>query len=476
MLPMFKNISKPHNIVLPDGAIEIISKMLVTSERITLKKEFNSGFGDSRVFLVEHTKDGQKEMAVIKIAASFRIQKEWYAYNFCMPQRRGITQIIGNPVYSFSGTMAGLQYPFVGNGDFLVDSLFDYCQDASIEQLTQDILEDELAENLKVLWANRRELKELNWLQCYGRLLPEFLYVVETAKENAFEIMSLTKDSIRSGVFEREQYVQITGWRISSIKNDSIILTVADEHRSPYAIRWKPLSNIMEYRLGETINSILLGKIVKTRADLLEDLVHNIAGYNFDLKTASLELAAGLSFPNPLVYITELLDRSFEAFECCVHGDLHLRNILVEHCESDFIGHLIDFDNTCRNHVLIDPLRLETNIMVWVVPKIMHEADLPLKTIREFYFRLHEGVMNNAIELSGELARPTAMLFAIRKLASAQLVVPGDWKEYYQGLIICLVAALRYPVLHKEGAYARLSGEVLFVAAGYILEIMLGLG
>lgn len=141
----------------------------------------------------------------------------------------------------------------------------------------------------------------------------------------------------------------------------------------------------------------------------------------------------GRALPNPLQLAIDGENfRSFGPVETrtsLCHGDLHSRNILVDH-EQHFW--LIDFARSCTSHILRDFAELESDIKF---------HGLPIQALRDFV--TFEAALTTptawteeptAILLPTPLQQAFDLIAAVRRIAGERLGLQGSMHEYYQAL------------------------------------------
>jgi hypothetical protein len=157
-----------------------------------------------------------------------------------------------------------------------------------------------------------------------------------------------------------------------------------------------------------------------------------------------------------------------------IHGDLNLENILVDP-ETRHLN-LIDFATVRQGHVLHDLLRLETEVVTKLVSAIVAEANLPPLVIYAIYQQLstaplHSNDPDLLKNLPPALEKSGAMLAAIRKMARRCLFNPEDWGEYYRGLILYMLGALKFKNLDRL-PQAPLPKQLAFWAAATLAHLL----
>jgi serine/threonine protein kinase len=158
----------------------------------------------------------------------------------------------------------------------------------------------------------------------------------------------------------------------------------------------------------------------------------------------------------------------------CIHGDLNLANVLVDPDARDVT--LIDFGMARRDHVLHDLLRLETGVVTWLLPETLSEADLPAEIICSLYEQVHNAVrrpghLTAPQELHPTLRKAFVILASIREMARECLFDPDNWGEYYQGLTLYLMGALKFRNL-DETPEAPLPKQVAFWGAAAAQKVL----
>jgi hypothetical protein len=164
-----------------------------------------------------------------------------------------------------------------------------------------------------------------------------------------------------------------------------------------------------------------------------------------------------------------LLSQSRHARVSAIHGDLNLENVLVDPQVRDV--RLIDFARARRDHVLHDLLRLETEVVTKLLPAALAEAQLPSEAICPFYRQLHRTMFRPGRSgahrpFCPALKRPFAILSALREASRDGLYCRDDAGEYYQGLVLYLLAALKF------GDLGLVSKQVAFWGAATAVDLL----
>jgi hypothetical protein len=150
-----------------------------------------------------------------------------------------------------------------------------------------------------------------------------------------------------------------------------------------------------------------------------------------------------------------------------VHGDLHLRNILVDETGRSY---LIDFALVAERHNLFDFIKLETYIRQMILSQ--HEYSFSFKE----YLQFEELLTANSLATTtvtppsnAELGKAYAVITALRKLAAFYMPQPPDWRgEYLSALFLYNLVVLKY---HEN--HGRQATRLAFGTAAVLLKSML---
>lgn len=457
-------LEKPTGLPLPAAAADILALMFDGYSRVVIREELDGGFSGSRVLLVRPIRDDSPELpAVVKISPLALLEQEWQAYQNCIRDRLpGVAEIKGEPVIPPGSDWGGLRYPLLGGGGvFEVESLARYYQRAAPTDLRY-LLAERLFKSLNPRWLFNRPQPEYHLQAGYDALLPINLLIAPGPPPPDAPVQVLSSADIQphapSLILQPGDYVRLEGFVITEVdptrRSVTLNLPSSPGDFSPaYRLRLQPVEDIEAYRVHNRLDSVE-GRITDTRFTLLHQLAQQVLGPTVDLSAADLPLSnhrllASSSprltlpthLPNPLATLPDLLRESRDVKIACVHGDLNLNNILVDPASRE--ASLIDFALARQDHVLHDLLRLETGVVTRLLPEALNATKLPAETIHLLYTELHCAVASPYVE-NPALAKPRAMLQAIRQAAQPLLFTPQDWTEYYQGLTLYLLGALKY--------------------------------
>jgi serine/threonine protein kinase len=466
-------IENPKNLALPAAAEVILKRMFATHQRVLVQAELGGGFSGSRVFVIHPLKDVPELPAVIKIAPRGLIKQEYQAYQEHIRDRlSGAAEIKSAPVIAREQDWGGLRYHLVGSGIFDVESLNSFCRHARLSDI-QDVLE-RLFKRMGPLWRFSRASAQFNLGASYDRLLPVNLSLEPVTPPSGAPVHTLKPGALADRSFRRGDYVRLEGFVVSKIKRDKQVVTLnlprlAGGPPISYRLRLHAAKMTAPWQVNDVIDSIQ-SVVTATRYDLLQSQVKQALGQDFvTAKRLTLPGESGVTLPNPLVVLPDILSASRDVRVAHIHGDLNLENILVDPGARD--ARLIDFEMSREDHVLHDLLRLETGVVTWLLPEILADAGLPPETIYDLYERLHHaGHLALPEQSPRALAKIFGMLLAVRETAREFLFDRLDWAEYYQGLTLYLLGALKFKNL-DDAPQAPLPKQVAFWGAATAQEL-----
>ncbi len=461
----------------------VLRTMFSTFSQIAIEAEFGRGFSGSRVFRVRLVESGGRARlpAVVKIAPIGLIRQEWQAYQTWVEHTLpNIARLEVPPVFPTDSLWGGLRYALVGSGTFRVQSLHDYYQQADVDDLCW-VLENRLFEIMGPnWWLDNRTNRTFQMRTDYDTVLPVNLLIKPVSTSLKDEVRLVEPGSnlpllpIRIG-----DRVQLKGFVVTNVDQErrQLLMNVPPvpegQPSTSYRLRLNEVPDIARYRVGTVIDSIH-GEVITTRHDLLLDLVGQAVGPAVDLSAERLTLSDELSLPNPLLTYQALLQDFLTVNVSTIHGDLNLQNILVDPDTREVS--LIDFATVQQGHTLRDLLRLETEVVIMLIPSLLAEAGLPPAAIYPFYQQLHRvtlqpGQVPAANLPHPDLQKPFKMLWVIRRTARKCLFNLDDWGEYYRGLVLHLLGALKFKSLPLMPT-APLPSQVAFWGAAIAQHLL----
>ncbi len=461
-------VENPDRLILSEAVQEILETMFANHKRVVVRAGLSGGFSDSRVLLVHPISDAPELPTVVKIARTALTESEYRAYQeFIHEKLSGAAGIRSEPVLTKNGEWGGLRYHLVGSGIFKVESLLNFIGRASSKDVWH-VLEKRLFARIAPLWRFNAPAPQFSMRTGYDALLPVNLLLDSTPAAEPGAAQRLTPQTAAGLTLHAGDHVQLSGFVVKEIDLSGQILTLnTPAAENAYRLRVRLDAPASTYRFGAIVEDLNC-RVSATRYDLLRDQVERALGQGYaTAPPLSRSDRPGDVWPNPLVALPGILEEVRNVRIAVIHGDLNLDNILVDGDARDVS--LIDFAQARRDHVVHDLLRLETGIVTRFLPQILAEAHQPPETICDLYEQLHHalhrpGHLSAPQELPSILKKPFVILTTIRTAARECLYNPDQWEEYYQGLTLYLLGALKFKNL-DESPHAPMPKQIAFWGA-----------
>ena len=148
-------------------------------------------------------------------------------------------------------------------------------------------------------------------------------------------------------------------------------------------------------------------------------------------------------YPNPLKAYREVLDRVLEGRQSSTHGDLNLRNVLLDEAGQ---GWLIDFARVDTRHNIFDFVKLETYVRLMVLGSAEKEA-FSLGEYVEFEDALIEATLQKKERVPGNpyLWSGYQVIRTIAKSANKYMAEQTSFRhEYLPALFLYCLAVAKY--------------------------------
>ncbi|MEM7132375.1 MAG: AAA family ATPase [Chloroflexota bacterium] len=441
------------------------------TQSIFVEREFRSGYSGALVLLV--SLDSAQAPIVVKLAHPYDLQSEYNAYHQYVEKSapQNTARLQGPPIIAENGQLGALLYTFAGGNTHLpTNDLKEYLESKGAEA-TVAMLNRLFRVYGRHWWAiNRAEKFVLG--EHYDHLLPVHLEVkvleaqVETEAGEAATLVAGEASVVDVRPLKIGDTIRIQNFRATKTKRQRGTITLqanppAEEAAPSLRIRllW-PGEIVVE--AGQIMHDVS-GTVSATRLTLLTDAAcQAMPTYVPDDETVHLDLSVvdqmtaslleNVSLRNPLQQLDSLLDRVLEARVSTLHGDLNLNNVLAD-SQTGFAW-LIDFADTRVGPTLFDLQRLEVQIFIKLLaPRLMTSA--PKGVPVEPYGTAVAVALMKALHVDPPL--PTSpltdqqglytLLVGIRRLARQYLMDDQNWDEYYLGLTVALVGALKFDEL-----------------------------
>jgi CheY-like chemotaxis protein len=165
------------------------------------------------------------------------------------------------------------------------------------------------------------------------------------------------------------------------------------------------------------------------------------------------------TFVNPLHWFEGRNDWVALVHTCVTHGDLHSRNVLIDERGQAWI---IDFYRTGEGHLLRDLIELETDVKF----ALLGATDLPVLLKFEVALlaarRLGDTLSSPDFSTRPELEKAFAVIAYLRGIAGRLLGAETEMEEYYWGLFLLTLNALRLKSIDRlKKRHALLSAALL---------------
>jgi WD40 repeat protein len=469
---------------LPAQAEGILAAMFPDYQGIVLRESYSSlGYSGSWVYRVHllSGSDATELPVVVKIAAAALIEREARAYQeYVRYQWPGIAELRGRPVFPSGGELGGLCYSLMGGGVFKMQSLLQYCREADAEDVRFLLQQRLLKVMVQRMLRPARNAFEYPLRTGYDAVLPVNLLVEPSPPTPDRSSLLIAPDSLpRSSPFLGTT-VRLERFVVSEIDHRQRTITLNLPPGAPgnaYRTRLRSEADLSAYTIDETMPPTE-GVVVETRASRLNMEATRALGSGFDPTRETIVLggdgdSAPVVLPNPLRAIPDILSQVRDVKVNAIHGDLNLENVLVDPQVRDV--RLIDFAEARQAHVLHDFLRLETEVVTKLLSTAIGQAGLPPRAIHRFYEQLHCATFEydggaGGLTTDARLDVPLVALTEIRRAAREGLYDREDFSEYYQGLTIYLLAALKYANLDEVPGAKRLA----FWAAATVQSLLHG--
>lgn len=456
---MALKIENAAGLVLDAGVEQVLRRVFGRHQKIILTREFGGGLSGGRVFEVRPIRtDGTPELpAVVKVAPISLVQQEWQAYRQHIQHRLPqISPVTGRPVLVRKAGLGGLRYTMLGEGTFEVMSLRDYCRQAETTAGTLATVTERLLRIMHSIWGFHHLHDGLRWSASYDQVLPVNLLIQTTTPTTARPPSCITPANLALASLQPGDTVRLAEFAVHKVHRETETITLkapASSLQVPTCfVRCKsPMTAAVAALPANELIDSLVGEVLETRTSRLHSEVRRAFGGQVDPTAPNLLIHGQTSLPNPLAVLPTLLDQTRAMHVAAIHGDFNLENILIEP-ETGLIS-LIDFADAREDHVLHDFLRLETEVLTRLLPEILHQRNLPVApTLADLLWHLHGAAFQPDFSKKTlphtDLQKPWAILHATRRTVRAYLADADDLGEYYHGLTLYLLGALKFKNLN----------------------------
>ena len=175
----------------------------------------------------------------------------------------------------------------------------------------------------------------------------------------------------------------------------------------------------------------------------LDEIVKNIFPHLQITRDGRIQIPgiAGI-FRDPLKTYPDLLDKTLDGRCSLVHGDLHLRNVLVDGSDR---GWLIDFAKVETRHNIFDFIKLEVYIRFMALAKMF--GSFSWNEYAQFEATLNAATVGQDSEspTNADLNKAYQVIKSIRQIAKIYMGAKHDFKkEYFPALLFYALSRLKY--------------------------------
>lgn len=437
--------------------IEVLQQMFRAHAQVVIERQLDAGYTGARVLVATPIRaDGRADASVVvKIDDRQSILYEKQRYNdfvqHTLPPMSA--RVVDNPIVPDRSPLGGLKYTFVRSSiqSAPVD-LAMYARENEPEALS-DLLWSLYRFFGETWWSQRQPYRFGVW-QEYEMVLPPAI-VVEVSPGLSAPRRKLTPlgQWSRRGRFAHREVVALEGFTVEDFYPDrnAIQLTSgagpdAANRAGKIEVRGIKLPSAELYRGG--LADRLVGQVLYTRDDLLRQQATRLDPH-FDLDSDRLpeHVSFPVQLPNPLMRYLNLLQRRLSGSLSIIHGDLHLRNVLVGPGGNAW---LIDFATTREGHTLFDWAVLETSMLAEVIAPAI-ETDYWDDIWPVIALLADTGASLNPPAGRLPVERALHSIATIRRIVAECLADPDDWSEYFVALALCTMRTLRWTAIPLKG-------------------------
>lgn len=461
---LYPRISAPPHISLTARDKALLQGVYQGFGQVLVEKEFGGGYGGARVLLVlpvtAHGMPAARKVTKLGSAPELRRERDNYEQYvedflpFCAAR-------VERERYYEQDNQAGLNYFFVGGGALgQVLDLEEYYREASpqaVERIVEtlhNLLDKELGQH----WYSLATPLICFFAAEYGSHMAEHLRLrlrpessdalwpidqppVTTTSHQQIEVETIPgeHESIQPG-----KLLSVSGMVITRLKRDEVTLQDLDGQGIVVGVKFAPESGAAQgLELGSIVGA--RGEVVYNRRGRMEQIVRNaFANPLSELGSDAIEFP-GVSgvYPNPLKGYAQILGSVLEGRQSYVHGDLHLRNVLVDEGGRSW---LIDFALVEKRHNLFDFIKLETYV------RLMELTRDDLTFSLADYVRFEEALAAATLGEGGmtppqnpHLLTAYQVILAIRGIARNYMArESGFLSEYFPALFLYCLSVMKY--------------------------------
>lgn len=456
--------------------------------RVLVEKAFTGGYSGTRVLLIlPVTKDHRgAARKITKLGPALDLRRERDNFQeyvedflpFCVAR-------VETERYVVQDDQAGLNYIFVGGGALgrAIDLEAYYRRAGSagtVEPLIKT-LEDLLARELGQSWYGQTTPLRCFFATEYGSHLVEHIRLrlrpgssdgwwlegQAPPRSNGYERIEIKAIPHKYETAQPGMLWIVEGMVVKRLKAGEIKLQDSEGQGIVVRVEFTPGSMPLQgLKIGSRVG--VRGEAVYNRRGRLEEIVAQIFPSLLPAISSETINLPGVTamYPNPLHLYTRILGDTLEGRQSYVHGDLHLRNVLVDEGGK---GWLIDFARVEKRHNLFDFIKLETYMRLMGLGS--DDSSFLLTEYVQFEAAVAAATLGNASVSCPDvpsLRLAYDVILAIRRLARNYMEGDRFLEEYFPALFLYNLAVMKY-YRDDQPQPTRFIFTTAAVLAGYLL-------
>lgn len=455
--------------------LAIIQQIFRTSRRVIIERLLSSegnSYSGARVLLVRAFDAHRREQSpsVVKLHERRHVLWEKLRYDeYVRDKLPANTSRIVREALPEKNPIGGLKYSFVqGHLDARSITLRDFALSQPPQAVAQ-LLREKLYGAFGSTWWNQRTSYNFTIWQEYDLLLPPVLELeaLPKAPPGARKIQPL-HDLLRAeGAFRADEPISLINFTVLKSKpaqNNTVQLVAGGNAEAMNLALRVDVRNVDLAAYPNLQRGVVLqridGRVIRTRDDILQERVLALAP-DFDFISDRLppQPALPVCLPNPLRNYRALLDEQLNGSFCCMHGDLHVGNILIGRNNEAW---LIDFEWTRDGHTLFDWATLEMSLLLELLAPQLPDswaaawaALAPLERLNRLCYAEPHALQGEPFSADQPYAQALIPVVEVRRVA-AGLLQRGNWAEYLIPLGLMALRALGWqerPLAARRFAY-----------------------
>lgn len=460
----YPQVHAPPHIPLDAVETSIVQHVYRGFDQVLIENELGGGYSGTRVLMARLiTPEGMPAaQRVIKLGPAFELGGERDRYTQSVGDFMPFSAArVEQERYCERDGRAGLSYIFVGGGGLgQAQGLEKYYHQAvsadTVEAITRT-LDNLLDQELGQRWYGNTTPLYCFFAAEYGQHLVEHLRLkLRPASSDALWLVAqppaplpdyrrLTEGDIprEHEAIEPGALIVVEEMVVRKIKHGVVKLEDTGGQGTVVRIALTPESDVPQWLdIGARVG--VRGEVIYNRRDRLEQIVCAAFPELASAIGSSSIALSGVSgtYPNPLAVYPQVMGRLLESRRSYVHGDLHLRNVLVDEWGK---GWLIDFARVEKRHNLFDFIKLETYV------RLMGLADHTLTFSLDAYARFEQALNDATLGRDGkcpdhpDLRAAYHVIRAVRRIARKYMGHEPDFeREYLPALFLYSLAMLKY--------------------------------